>query len=93
MSDMVDVVPPKWVMTTKRGWGMFITFVVTLLPMLNLWLASKGWEVTIPMVQTIGSAGVGVIEAVGFAVGVALWVWGSFRPTAPLTVLPPKPVK
>lgn len=91
--DMKDVVPPKWVLSTKRGWGMFITFVMTLLPMLNVWLTSKGIEISAPMVQLVGSGVAGVIDAVGILIGIALWVWGSFRPTAPLTVLPPKPVK
>lgn len=88
--EMKDVVAPKWVMSTKRGWGMALTFVSTLMPMINVWLAGWGVHLDAPMVALIGEAGTQLIDSLGLAVGVALWVWGSFKPTAPLTVAPPK---
>lgn len=90
--EIKDVVQPKWVMSTKRGWGMLLTFVSTMLPMLNIWLSGKGINIDGPMVAIFGEAVTQLIDAIGLVVGVALWVWGSFRPTAPVTVLPPKPV-
>lgn len=89
--DLKDIVAPKWVLSTKRGWGMVLTFAGSLLPFVNMWVKAKtGIEIDAPMVALIGEAMANAIDAVGVLVGVLLWVWGSFRPTAPLTVLPPK---
>jgi hypothetical protein len=89
--DIKDIEKPKWAMATKRGWGMALTFAGTLLPFVNMWVKNKtGVEIDAPMVALVGEAVGGVIDAVAVATGVVLWVWGSFRPSAPITVLPPK---
>jgi hypothetical protein len=88
--EIKDVVKPKWALETKRGWGMVLTFAGTVMPMVNMWLATKGVHVDAPMITLFGEAVNQLIDSVAVVAGVALWVWGSFRPTAPVTVLPPK---
>lgn len=88
--EIKDVVAPKWVPTTKRGIGMIVTFFTAVLPILSGWLATKGVHIDAPMVALFGQALGNVVDAVGTFVGLVLWVWGSFKPTAPLAVLPPK---
>lgn len=89
----MDMVPPKWVLSTKRGWGMLITFVSTMLPVVSVWLAAKGINIEPGMVTQLGEAVGNLIEQVGVVVGLVLWVWGSFRPTAPITMVPPEAAK
>lgn len=88
--DLKDVVAPKWIFATKRGWGMVITFVTTMLPMLNVWMSGMGYSIDPGLVSLVGETGAQLLDTVGLVIGVALWVWGSFRPTAPITVLPPQ---
>jgi hypothetical protein len=88
--ELKDIVQPKWVMATKRGWGMLLTFAGTVVPLINLYGAQYNIHVEPPMVSLLGEAVGNVISSVGVAAGVVLWVWGSFRPTAPVTVAPPK---
>jgi hypothetical protein len=89
--ELKDIVQPKWVAETKRGWGMILTFAGTVLPMVNMWVQSKtGVAIDAPMVALFGEAVNNVISSVGTFVGVCLWVWGSFRPTAPVTLMPRK---
>ena len=88
--ELKDVVQPKWVMETKRGWGMVLTFAGTVVPLVNLYGAQYGIHIEPPMIALFGEAVGNVISSVGVAIGVVLWVWGSFRPTAPLNAMPPK---
>lgn len=89
--ELKDVTAPKWVFATKRGWGMALTFLASVLPFVNVFVKKyTGIEIDAPMVSLVGEAVTHLIDSVGLAVGVALWVWGSFRPTAPLTVMPTK---
>jgi len=84
---MDEIMQPKWVLATKRGWGMTITGLTSLLPLLDTWVSMKwGVHISAPVVDLVGQAGTHVLDAIGMAVGVVLWVWGSFRPTAPLTL-------
>lgn len=89
--ELKDIEKPKWALETKRGWGMVLTFAGTLMPVITIY--SKQWfgvAIDAPMVALVGEAVSGVIDAVAVAAGVVLWVWGSFRPTAQINVLPPK---
>ena len=93
--DMTEIVPPKWWLQTKRGWGMVITFVTAVLPVFGVWVSSLlGVDITPDLVSALDSVVLRWIEASGTVLGLALWVWGSFRPTAPLQVSKPaeKPV-
>lgn len=85
---MTDVMQPKFVLSTKRGWGMVITAVTTAIPVVNLFGASKGIHIDGPMVALVGQSVGAALDAIGVACGVMLWVWGSFKPTAPLTLFP-----
>ena len=89
--ELKDIVEPKWALATKRGWGMLLAGVSTVLPFVNEYTKGK-WGVSIdaPVVALAGEVGANLIDAVGLAVGYGLWIWGTFRPSAPLTVLPPK---
>jgi hypothetical protein len=88
MSNISEVVPPKWALETKRGWGMVITFVTTVLPIVNTWVSAKwGIQLDAPFVMAFGEAVTSMIDSVGLVVGLALWFVGSMRPTAPLTLL------
>jgi len=83
--ELKDVVAPKWVLSTKRGWGMVLTFVGTALPFVNVYATQwLGHPLDAGMVALVGQSVTNFIEAVGQVAGVALWVYGSFRPTAPL---------
>jgi hypothetical protein len=88
--ELKDVVQPKWALETKRGWGMVLTFAGTVVPFINLYGAKYGVNIEPPMIALFGEAVGNVISAVGVATGVVLWVWGSMRPTAQITTLPPK---
>jgi hypothetical protein len=88
--ELKDVVLPKWALETKRGWGMLIVFAGTVVPFINMYGAQYGIHIEPPMVALLGEAVGSVISSVGVAVGAVLWVWGSMRPTAPITALPPK---
>jgi hypothetical protein len=88
--ELKDIVQPKWVLSTKRGVGMLLTFLTTLLPFLSGWAATKGVHIDAPMVALFGQVIGGVIDAVGTLVGFGLMIWGMWRPTAPLAALPPK---
>jgi hypothetical protein len=88
--ELKDVAAPKWALETKRGWGMLLTFAGTLVPFINMFGAKYGITVEAPMVALFGEAIGNVISSVGVATGVVLWVWGTMRPTAPITALPPK---
>jgi len=89
--DMTEIVPPKWWLATKRGWGMLITGVMAGLPLAaGLIYSWFGVNITPEMVSNVNTAVLDWIEATGTVIGVALWVYGSFRPTAPLTVGKPK---
>jgi len=87
--EMKDIVAPKWMMATKRGWGMVIAGLSAGLPMFSWWLAGKGINVDLPMITLFGETVSQMLDSVGLVVGFVLWVWGSMRPTAPITVLPP----
>jgi hypothetical protein len=84
----VTTVTPKWVLETKRGWGMVLTFATTVLPIVNSWVSAK-WGVSLdaPFVMALGDAVTSMIDSVGLVIGLVLWFVGSMRPTAPLTLL------
>jgi hypothetical protein len=57
-----------------------------------MWVQAKtGVAIDAPMVALVGEAFTNMITSVGTFAGVCLWVWGSFRPTSPITALPSKP--
>lgn len=81
---------PKWWLETKRGWGMLITAVMGLItyagPLLSQW---TGIPIDAAFVGLVGQVVANLLEAIGFCIGFYLWVVGSFRPTAPITVTKP----
>lgn len=89
--ELKDISQPKWVPTTKRGVGMILAFFTTLLPFISGYVkVHYGVTLDAPLVALFGEVLTNLITTVGTVVGFVLWVWGSFRPTGPLTVLPPK---
>lgn len=78
---------PKWVLETKRGWGMLIAAVVMIVPFVNQYL---GLGIDAAVVGTLGETVTKLIDAVAAVVATVLMIWGMWRPTAPLTLLPPK---
>ncbi len=85
----MEEMKPKWVLTTKRGIGMLMVVLASVMPVAGAWVKAKwGWEVDAPMVAVFGERLYGVVDAVALVSGFVLWVWGSFRPTAPLSVTP-----
>lgn len=86
--ELKDIVKPKWALETKRGWGMALTFVGTAMPFVTV-MAKQYFGINIDagMVALVGEAVTNLIDSVAVVSGVVLWVWGSFRPTAPLTLL------
>lgn len=90
----LEITKPKFILDTKRGWGMLITGVAAMVPFLSYYVeAWTGVKLDAAMVAMLGEAGVMVIDAAATVVGVGLWVWGSFRPTAPLVVNPANATK
>ena len=89
--ELKDIVEPKWALQTHRGWGMLITFLSTGLPFVNVYAQQwLGHGIDPGVVSLLGEAGARLIDDIGIAVGVCVWVYGTFFPTAPITVLPPK---
>ena len=89
--ELKDVVAPKWVLSTKRGWGMLLTFAGTALPFVNMYANQWfGVHIDAPMISLVGDSVTNLLNDFGTFVGVCLWVYGSFRPTAPLQALPVK---
>jgi hypothetical protein len=86
--ELKDVAKPKWMLETKRGWGMVLTFIGTTLPFVSM-LAHQylGVKIDAPMVALVGEAVNQLIDSAAVVIGVFLWVWGSFRPTAPIALL------
>lgn len=86
MAELKDFVAPKWWLDTKRGIGMFMVGLGTAVPVLGAWFG-----VTLdPAVITETGQQVAVwFDVTWNIVGFVLWVWGSFRPTAPLAVMKP----
>ena len=76
---------PKWVLSTKRGWGMVITGLTVAVPLIAQF---TGLPLDQAVVNTVGQTVATGIDVVGTLVGVGLWIYGSFRPTAPLKLLP-----
>jgi hypothetical protein len=89
MLELKDVVAPKWMMYTKRGWGMLIAGLAAGLPAISWWLESKGIHIDLPMIKVFGEAVSNAMDSIGLVIGFGLWFWGSMRPSAPLTVFPP----
>lgn len=84
--DIKDIVPPKPFEATKRGWGLIAAAVAAVLPYVNGLIADiTGIHIDAPIVALVGEAVTRIIDAVGVGAGVALFVWGSIFPTAPLT--------
>lgn len=89
--ELKDIEKPKWALETKRGWGMALTFLGTAMPFVTV-MAKQYFDINIDaaMVAVVGEAVSQLIDSVAVVAGVVLWVWGSFRPTAPLQLVPVK---
>ena len=83
---MSDYMQPKWFLETKRGVGMLMAGVGALVPMVGAYFG-----VTIDAV-TWGQFAAEVakwFEITWNVMAYALWIAGSFRPSAPITVTKP----
>lgn len=78
---------PKWMLATKRGWGLVIMGAGFALPLLAGYM---GITYDPGAVNTLAADGVAWVAATGKLVGSVMALYGMFRPTAPMTVLPPK---
>ena len=82
--NMSEVMQPKWFLETKRGVGMAMAGVGTLLPLLAAYL---GVSIDVATWGTFTAEVLKWFEITWNVVGYSLWAWGSFRPTAPLEVV------
>lgn len=76
---------PKWVLTTKRGWGMVLTGLTVVLPFVSQF---TGVPLDPGIVSAVGQTVATGIDVAGALAGLTLLIWGAFRPTAPLKLLP-----
>lgn len=72
---------PKWWLDTKRGVGMAMVGLGTLVPILGAWF---GVTVDASTVGELGTTLAQWFDVTWNVVGTVLWVVGSFFPTAPL---------
>jgi len=84
--NMSDVMQPKWWLATKRGWGILLAGGATFIPMVATLV---GLPIDASTVGVGGEIVTNWLESTGQLIGFGLLVWGSFRPTAPLSVTKP----
>lgn len=83
---MSEVMQPKWFADTKRGIGMLMVGLGTFIP-----LVAGYFGVTIDT-ATWGQFAANVaswFDVTWNVIGYVLWIWGTFRPTAPIAVMKP----
>jgi hypothetical protein len=78
---------PKWFLMTKRGVGMAIAAALVVLPFANQYF---GLHLDVTVVKALGDSLSSWLDVSLKVFSAVLMVWGMFRPTGPLTVLPPK---
>jgi len=73
---------PKWWGQSMTMWGVAITTLSTVLPVIGPLL---GFNITADLVQQLGDGLVQVVQAAGGLIGTALTVWGRLRASQPLS--------
>jgi hypothetical protein len=84
--NMSDYMQPKWWLETKRGVGMAMVALGVAVPMI------AGWTGVTIDPATVGAMGAEIakwFEVTWNVVAYALWLMGSFRPSAPITIAKP----
>jgi hypothetical protein len=84
--NMSDYMQPKWFLETKRGVGMAMAAVGVAIPMIAVW---TGVTLDAASVGAFTSELVKWFEVTWNVVAYVMWVWGSFFPSAPLSVRKP----
>lgn len=80
---MTDYMQPKWWLSTKRGIGMAMVAVGAVVPVVGAYM---GLTIDVATWGQFTAAVAQWFEVTWNVVAYGLWLFGSFYPTAPLTV-------
>lgn len=83
---MTDVMQPKWWLDTKRGIGMAMLALGQAVPIIGAWF---GVTVDAAMVGDLAANIAQWFDVTWNVIGGVLLLWGSWRPTAPLSFTKP----
>lgn len=75
----------KWIGASKTAWGVIISVASTIVPVLAPLI---GADVTATDVVAAGDSLWAVVQAVGFAFGTILTIWGRLKAKGPATIMP-----
>lgn len=72
-----------FILKSKRFWGIFITTVTAILPVVGVFF---GWDIDPAIIVDFGEKGNILLSAIGGIVGVSLMIYGSMKAKGPMVL-------